>query len=170
MKSMNLFQKMKYGGNRLQKLRDLEAFLLILAAVFCIFRFVIGVSWVSGDSMFPTLRSGSPVLYYRLVQSYERGDVVSAKMPGGSYYVKRIVALEGDTVDIREGRLYVNGNPEELHGETLPQSDGVSYPLTLEAGQIFVLGDNRAVSVDSRTFGPLSDTQVRGKLLFPSVS
>ena len=158
----------KYDDKKLGWLRSGKEFAVILIAVFLIFRFVIGFSWVSGKSMYPTLKDGQPVVYNRMVKDYHRGDVISIRMPSGEYMVKRIIAVAGDTVDLHDGVVYINGEPEYgewLYGVTEPQSVTVSYPLTLEEGHIFVLGDNREVSIDSRTYGPMAATQTRGKLL-----
>ena len=143
-------------------------FAIIFVILFLIFRFIIGVSWVDGDSMYPTLHSGQAVVYNRLADDYGRGDIISVKMPGGQYYIKRIAAVAGDTVDLIDGTLYVNGTAEILSRpvNTDPQSALVEYPLTLEEGQIFVLGDNRTVSVDSRTFGAIALSQTRGRVFF----
>ena len=156
----------KYDGMKLTWLRDGKKFVLILAALFVLFRFVIGVSFVDGDSMVPCLKNGQIVFYSRLSKHCEQGDIVSVRMPGGAYYIKRVVAVSGDTVDIRDGKLWIN-NVEDSHwgiGATEPQSSAVKYPLEIGEGQIFAVGDNREVSVDCRTFGAVSETQVRGIL------
>ena len=99
----------------------------------------------------------------------ETDDVVFAKMPSGSNYVKRIVALPGDVVDLRDGVLYVNGAAEErVHhiGDTLPQDGIVEYPYTVPEDCYFMVGDNREGSIDSRSFGALPTASIKGKLLF----
>ena len=159
----------KYDDRKLVWLRAGREFTIILILAFILLRFVIGVSWVSGNSMYPTLKNGQPVVYNRLVKNYKRGDVVSVKMPSGEYMVKRIIAVAGDTVDIKDGIVYVNSEAEDpnlrAYGQqTEAQSDAVSYPIHLDEGEIFVMGDNREVSIDSRTYGPMSATQMRGRL------
>lgn len=161
-------RKRRYDGLKYGWLKDAEKFLLLLLAVFLVFRFVIGVSFVKGNSMEPTLYSGEFVLYTRLVPEYQTGDVVSVKIPSGEYYVKRVIATAGDTVDIREGKVYVNGqelSEPYIQGITEPQEGSVQYPMTLEEGQVFILGDNRPKSVDSRTFGVVGERQIKGKLV-----
>lgn len=159
----------RFDGKKLGMLRTAREFLFSLAVVFLVFRFVVGVSLVSGMSMDPTLKSGTLVVYFRLAKTFERGDVVSVRMPNGEYYVKRIIAVAGDTVALEDGKVLVNGAPEQqsgAHGETLPEPGEVVYPLTVPFGAVFVLGDNREVSVDSRTYGTVATSQIRGKLLF----
>ena len=158
----------KYDGNKLERLRDFKKFALFLVIAAVVFRVLIGISQVDGFSMYPTLDNGQAVVYSRLSRHYKVGDIVSVKMPGGEYYIKRVVAVAGDTVDISDGQLIVNGQPQTEYGngETEPQSALVHYPLTVTEGHIFAVGDNRNVSVDSRTFGELAVSQTRGKIFF----
>lgn len=159
----------KYDGLKYGWLKDGKKFLLLLVLVFLLFRFVIGVSFVKGNSMESTLHSGEMVLYTRLHSICERGDVVSVKIPSGEYYVKRIIAVEGDTIDIRDGQVYINGQLLEepyIDGETLPQNGRVKYPFTVGNEQIFVMGDNRKDSMDSRSFGVVGERQIKGKIRF----
>ncbi|MFW5677472.1 MAG: signal peptidase I [Acetivibrio ethanolgignens] len=159
----------KYDGKKYEWFKGMKNFCLLLFLVFLIFQLLIGISFVKGDSMEPTLKNGEMVFYRRFGSTYERGDIVSVRVPAGEYYVKRVIAVEGDTVDIKEGKVYVNGNLLDepyVAGDTYEQKGTVEYPYTLEENQIFVLGDNREVSMDSRTFGPVSRRQIKGKLLF----
>lgn len=159
----------KYDARKGAWLKAGERFALLFLVIFLVFRFLIGISWVSGESMLPTLHDGAAVVYYRPESHYRVGDIVSVKMAYGEYYIKRVAAREGDTVDIVDGVLYVNGQPEQspwAQGRTEPQSDAVSYPLKVAPGKLFVLGDNREGSIDSRTFGLISRSQTRGRILF----
>ena len=163
-------KKRHYGklyNKRLGILRTGEqiAVYAVIAAV--VLMFVLGVSKVSGNSMEPTLYDGQVVIYSRLHRTYAAGDIASVRMPSDEYLVKRVVAVAGDTVDIRDGRVYVNGaDTGSSYGPTDEKDYTIEYPYTLNDGQIYVLGDNREVSVDSRTFGPISSTQTKGKILF----
>lgn len=148
---------------------DLIAFVIILAVLFAIFHWVIGVSFVQGSSMYPTLHDRDIACYSRVYSNYEKGDVISIRMPSGEFFVKRIIALPGDEVDIKDGKVYVNGEALEEDytiGITELQDSSDTYPLTIEEGQIYVLGDNREGSKDSRTFGPIVEGQVTGKIWF----
>ena len=158
----------KYNGRKLEWLHDSLFFIVMVVCAIIIFRFVIGFSVVGGDSMEPNLHDKEFVLYQRIVGEYKPGDVVTVRMPSSEYYVKRVIATGGDEVDLRGGKVYVNG--EELdepwaEGETLEEAGAVIYPYEVREGRVFVLGDNRAVSLDSRTFGEVSKKQIRGKLL-----
>ncbi|MDO5444851.1 MAG: signal peptidase I [Eubacteriales bacterium] len=161
----------KYDDRKLEWLRAGKEFAVFILAAVIIFRFVIGVSLVSGNSMFPTLENGQPVVYNRLSRDYHRGDIISVRMPSGEYLIKRIIAVSGDSVDIHDGKVFINGEEENsgyINGITSPQDGKISYPFTLEEGRIFVMGDNRENSVDSRSIGPLSETQIRGKIIIPA--
>ena len=158
----------KFDDKKLGILRFEKEFIVIAIAVFLLLKFVVGLSWVSGNSMYPTLKNNQPVFYNRLAKNYERGDIVSIRMPSGEYMVKRIVAVAGDTVDLRDGTVYINDVAESGDWVTQasePQSVTVSYPLTISEGHVFVLGDNREVSIDSRTYGQMAMTQIRGRLM-----
>jgi signal peptidase I len=157
----------KYNHRKLEWLHDSLAFIVSVVVVFIVFRFIIGFSLVSGDSMYPTLQNGEAVVYLRTVSDYRRGDIISIWVPSGDYYVKRVIAVAGDVVDIRDGELYVNDELVENTygtGETLKQQGAVIYPYKVREGNVFAVGDNRAVSVDSRSFGEVNKIQIRGKI------
>lgn len=159
----------RYNGLKLEWLHDSMWFIVIITIVFVLFRFVIGLSVVGGDSMYPTLQDGQLVLYTRIVREYVPGDVVTMHVPSGEYYVKRVIAAGGDVVDLRQGKVYVNGSDVQDQfgfGQTERATGAVIYPYTVRKGNVFVLGDNREVSMDSRTFGEVSYRQIRGKILY----
>ena len=157
----------KFDDKKLEALRTVKLFAVLIVVFALLFSCVIGVSRVDGLSMFPTLKNEQTVVYNRLAKNYERGDIVSVRMPNGQYYIKRVIAVGGDEVDLQNGTLFLNGVPEQgayVNGATEPQERTVSYPLTVPEGQVFVLGDNREISLDSRTFGPAALSQVRGRI------
>lgn len=159
----------KYDGKKQGWLKGAKKFVVLLIAVFMVFQFVIGFSVVKGDSMEPTLHRGDIVLYNRLDNSFECGDIVSVRVPSGEYYVKRVIAVENDTIEIKDGKVYVNekmlDEPYTI-GRTFTQEGTIAYPYKLQQDQIFVMGDNREKSMDSRTFGVVSERQIKGKLIF----
>jgi len=100
----------------------------------------------------------------------ERGDMVVFNPSTDSTipFVKRIVAVGGDVVEVRDGQLFVNGEPSEIdeaRGSTLPQSPQVVYPYTVPEGEFFAMGDNRTASSDSRSFGSQQNDRIIGKVL-----
>lgn len=168
----------RFKRNRYKLLKIAGIVLLALVALFVVSRTLIGVSFVSGMSMYPTYSNGQMVFYNRTDKSFDVGDVIAMNYldgdSGGSFYIKRIVAVAGDTVEIRDGALYVNGELSP-YGEGITEeatSGNVTYPLTVPENRVFVAGDNRGInpdtgslySIDSRTFGPVSTAQLLGVL------
>jgi len=81
--------------------------------------------------------------------------------------VKRVIGVPGDEIDIQDGSVFINGEKLEesyANGETLPGN--MELPITVEEDELFVIGDNREVSRDSRDFGPIDVKQVEGKAVF----
>ncbi|MCH4222491.1 MAG: signal peptidase I [Solobacterium sp.] len=161
-------KKLRYDRHHENLITMIEGFVIVAIIVFILFYFVFGITSVSGNSMNPNYTDGQTVLFVRINKTYSVGDVVGIKMTKGDSYIKRIVAVAGDTVDLQDGVLYVNGSPKtETYaiGTTQPESGDVTYPLTLKDQEYFVLGDNREASIDSRSFGPVVESQIEGKIL-----
>lgn len=124
---------------------------------------------VDGFSMEPTLRDGEFVLIYKLAYKLgepRMGDVIVFHYPRDpdQEYIKRVVGLPGDTIDILNGMVYVNGNAlVEPYIEEKP--DYISQ-WQVPDGHLFVLGDNRNNSSDSHRWGPVAMDYVVGKALF----
>jgi len=135
--------------------------------------FVVQVTEVRQRSMEQTLLQGDRVLVSKVdyrVGMPQRGDIVVFQPTTDSSipYVKRVAAIAGDTVDVKDGSLYVNGTKTEypgVHGVTTPQSPAVVFPLKIPADSFFALGDNRQASSDSRSFGPQPDDRIIGKVI-----
>ena len=111
-----------------------------------------------GESMEPTLKSGDKVLINRLiyeVKSPSYGDLIVFKPNGNQnahYHIKRVVGKPGDTVTIKSGRVFVNGEllNETVQTESMQDAGLAAEPITLGDDEYFVLGDNRNYSSDSR--------------------
>ncbi len=158
----------KYDGSANARLMFVRGMFIVAIVLVLIFRFVIGTSTVSGQSMDPTLKNGQRVFFYRLLSVYRPGDIVSFRMPSGEHYVKRVVAVEGDIVTLSEEGLYVNGqllDEPYAKGKTERQEETVIYPYTVGKDAYFCVGDNREHSIDSRSFGAIVKYQIRGKIL-----
>lgn len=151
--------------------RSLLQLLLFLAVVYLTFTYLVGFALVRGKSMYPSLKENEVLLFYRLDKQYYPGDILIIHMAENTEYVKRVIAVEGDVVDIEEetGTLLINGEPpKEDYAYTQPTyktSEQISFPLELKEGELFVLGDNREISRDSREFGCISLSQVTGRVL-----
>lgn len=158
----------KYKKNHQKFITFLVGAIIVIAAIVLVFFFVIGVSKVDGESMMPTLTNNETLVFYRLEASYDRGEIIAVDMPNGDYYVKRIIGIAGDEIDIRDGKVYLNGNQIEenyIQGVTNPTSDIIEFPFTVSEGKYFVLGDNREHSTDSRAIGEVSKYAILGRIL-----
>jgi signal peptidase I len=127
---------------------------------------------VEGTSMAPLLSDQERIFINKFVYRFEpihRGDVVVFWYPldTSKSFIKRVIGLPGDTIDIRAGELYVNG--KHIAEPYVPPSyfDDSSYgPITIPSDQYFVMGDHRDSSNDSRIFGPVSRKYIYGKAVF----
>ena len=140
--------------------------------VFILFQVILGVAVIQKDSMSPNLTEGSIALFLRLDSHYKCNDIVIFRSAyNNELLIKRIVAVAGDKIEIDEetGTLYVNGianDPETIVGKTYSREHGVTFPLTVPNGCVFVMGDNREVSLDSRDFGSIDIRKIIGKVFF----
>lgn len=131
---------------------------------------------VQGDSMEPNLHNRDEVLVQHFGE-IKRFDIVVITMPSGDTYIKRVIGLPGETVSYRNDRLYINNQyiPEKfLAPLSLDKNQTYTSDFTLNdllkikkipAGQYFVLGDNRRISKDSRTFGTVRTEWIQGKAI-----
>lgn len=132
-----------------------------------VFFFVLGITVVRGDGMRPMAHDGDVALISRLNQTYQPGDVVVYDHDG-TRYLGRVIADVGTSVEVTgDGELKLNGNVQDrLYGQpTMPGVDGPTYPLVLGARQLFIVGDNREASRDSREFGSIDVDDVQGKVI-----
>lgn len=144
--------------------------LIPLLVVLALRAWIVEPVTVSSDSMEPTIASGSVVLLYKppaAADSIPNGVVVAFANPlDGRTAIKRVVAGEGQTVAIRDAELYVDGVAIAEPFIDHSRIDATYFgPVTVPAGSVFVLGDNRGVSIDSRDFGAVPLTTVQGTLL-----
>lgn len=129
--------------------------------------FFLRIPQVTGPSMLPHVQPGEVVLIntlaYRL-GPIKRGDIVALDHDEATAqtFLKRVVALPGDRVRIERGRLFVNGSAVAEPYVSFPDRGDVPE-ITVPAHDIYVLGDNRAESEDSRTWGPVAESAVIGK-------
>ena len=149
----------------------------LLAAILIIFLLVFRVVIVSGPSMNNTLVDGDYLLLVNSLfyQNPKYGDIIVASkdsFKNGEPIIKRVIATEGQTVDIDfdTGVVYVDGEPlAEAYTTSLTTLDeGVSFPLTVDEGCVFVMGDNRDRSQDSRSpqIGQIDRRQIMGRAIF----
>lgn len=133
--------------------------IILTAAIiaFCLNRFIIANSTVPSGSMENTIMTGDRVIGSRLnyyFEDPERGDIVIFRFPDNEkiYYVKRIIGMPGDTVDIVDGAVYLNGSEEPLEEPYIREPMVPEHPMHFEVPEdsYFMLGDNRNYSMDAR--------------------
>ncbi len=157
--------------------RELLETLALTAILFFLARATVQPFKVDGHSMDPTLHDSEFILVDKVsyrIGSPQRGDIIVFKFPGDQTrdFIKRVIALPGDTVQVKDQTVYVNNNP--LPESYLPASNKPTYDMAaykVPKGILFVLGDNRNNSYDSHEWGvgagatPLTDNLVIGKAL-----
>lgn len=122
---------------------------------------------VYGTSMSPTLKNGESVLSREFaLKDIEQGDIIGFEHPllADGDYLKRVVALPGDTVEVKAQQVLVNGKKTTY--PINPKGAPDFGPVKVEKDHLFVLGDQMADSDDSRTLGTVSYKQIRGVLVF----
>lgn len=125
---------------------------------------------IPSESMAPTLQAGDSVLVNKFVYRFtapERGDVVLFQDAEDRATIKRVVGLPGDRVAVWDGVLRVNTEPRREPYVDYALADSTFFgPEEVPEGHVFVMGDNRTNSEDSRTFGPVPEEDLRGKVVF----
>ncbi len=151
-----------------------DALVFALTALVLVFAFCVRIVVVDGHSMEPTLSSGDRLLVQSTFYTPQRGDVVvvDGYINYGKPLVKRVIAKGGDTVNIDAQRGVVTVNGEELQepyiAELTHTAGNMQFPLTVPEGQLFLMGDNRQHSTDSRftSVGLIDERDILGKVLW----
>ncbi len=158
----------------------LETVTFVGSLFIVVYLFIMQPHQVEGKSMYNTFDDGDYILTNKLAYRfgpYQRGDVVVFNAPNpeeneGIDFIKRIIAIPGDTVKVQGGRVYVNDtllkepyietDTEAIEGGVLEENQEITVP----DGSLFVMGDNRGHSSDSRVFGPIPMRDIVGKVFF----
>ncbi len=170
----------------------LETMLISVFVVLMLFTYLIRPVTVEGSSMVPTLQNQDRLVMRRILYQPHQGDIVvvsnyrsghildadgTTVISSGSalneILIKRIIAVSGQTIEVRtdEGRVYVDGQPLEenyVNEPTLTNDGAFSYPITVPEGYVFVMGDNRNHSTDSRNpnVGLIAENEILGNAFF----
>lgn len=150
----------------------LNVVIVIVFTLVVMFNFILGIGKVSGDSMLPNLKSGQTIIYSKNKEKIHRYDIVLLHLnqtTNKKFYhediVKRVVGFEGEHITINNGDIYINNKKIVLNflqiKTHLSKDFGIVGP-----NQIFVLGDNQVLSLDSKTFGAINIQNIFGKLIF----
>ena len=163
------FEKMPDERAVWKELLFLLGKIAVIALVFALlFTLVYGIMPSREPSMAPAIKDGDLVIFYRYNKNrYQPQDAIVLKYDG-QMQARRIIATAGDTVDIRQEGLWINGALQqegEAYSVTERYQSGVSFPLTVPEGQIFVLGDNRSGAADSRIYGCVDIERTLGKVM-----
>ena len=141
------------------------AFLLVVMVFYVFFN----RGRVDGPSMYPTLHNADMVLVTKGYDAPRRGDVIFTRTTENGApieLVKRVIGIPGDTVEVKRDVAYVNGVAEPARGQFVdPAVAGSFVPLVVPPGQLFVMGDNRPVSEDSRFIGTVPLAGVMGRVI-----
>ena len=164
------------GGDDRRSLRNIIEWVAIvagaLAVALVVKTFLIQAFFIPSLSMFPTLDKGDRVLVNKLsydLHDVNRGDMVVFDRPAGSPesdikdLIKRVVGLAGETIEARDGVVYIDGDRlDEPYLEDGVRTENLS-PTEIPEGHVFVMGDNRSGSADSRVFGPIDEDTIVGR-------
>jgi signal peptidase I len=143
------------GSTFQEELKDwLISIVVAVALAFFIRTFIVELYMVEGPSMRPTMVNGERLVVNKFIYRFQqpvKGDIVVFRYPRDPSrdFIKRVIATAGDTIEIKDGRVFVNG--QQLNETYILEKSRGSYPLSkVPEGTIFVMGDNRNNSEDSR--------------------
>lgn len=158
------------GGAPRRRLRGPVAVALALGVVLAARTWVVTPYEVAGDSMTPTLEVGRTVYVdqvSKLWDDVDRQDLITFHGPDG-LMLKRVMAVGGDTIEMYDSVVIVNGAPLEEPYVDERTLDGIFFrTIEVKEGEVFVMGDNRFDSIDSRTFGPVAESDIVGRIVRP---
>lgn len=147
-----------------EKIKEISPYVLIVVVIVVIRIFIATPVKVDGDSMYNTLSDNDIVLLSKL-SSIDRFDIIVLKEnDNNATIIKRVIGMPGDKIKIRNNKIYINNKiieDEYAYGETSDYDE-----ITLGDDEYFVLGDNRLISKDSRYFGAIKKSDIKGKAVF----
>ena len=183
----NPYGELRYSGESFPTLKSMDtkglvSFLGTFSKIFCpglrlgwiafilaiLLLVVCGVTVNSGERMAPAFHDRDIVVFYRLAKDISAGEVVVFRGENDRLLVGRVVAKGGDTVDIDENGLKINGYYQTepyRRGDTVLFEGGAAFPVKLRTGEFFILCDDRSDGSDSRTFGPVSSDRILGRVM-----
>ena len=138
---------------------------LFILCMYLIFSYVFGVTVMQNSDMMPRISVGDLMLYYRLEKEYHSPDIVIFDIDGEEY-VGRVIAIPGESIEITDSHIIkLNGNSiieDDIFYTTYKYEDYVEYPLELDEDEYFIMCDSREGAKDSRYFGVVKESQIKG--------
>lgn len=171
-------QNLKYIKNKNTKIKtyksvikNILSFILPSIILLIIFNFILGIATIKGESMLYNFYNNDLVIYNRIINKVERNDIIVASKQNKTHIIKRVVGISGDTIDIIDNSVYLNGvklDESRYISNSLTAIQDIKFPITLKNNEYFVLGDNRDKSLDSRNSktGVINKKDVLGKVFF----
>lgn len=142
--------------------------IMMVLLLWILFGVLFGITPMRNNDMSPRISAGDLLLYYRLDENYRTNDVVVFEKDG-TEYTGRIVGKGGESVEITEdAQLKVNGGSvieTDIFYSTPRYEEGIEYPVELAEDEYFILCDYRNGAKDSRYFGPVSRSEIKGKVI-----
>lgn len=138
---------------------------IFIGFVYIVFSRLFGVTTMQNSDMMPRISAGDLLLYYRLNESYSSPDIVVFNV-GEVEYVGRVIAKPGECIEITDSYiLKINGNKiieDDIFYKTYKYGDNIEYPVELGEDEYFIMCDSREGSKDSRYFGPIKKSNIKG--------
>lgn len=142
--------------------------LIFVIILYVLFAHIVGITTMPNADMYPRIDSGDFLMFYRLDKDPKAQDIVVFEK-NDTRYVGRVIAVQGDTIEItKDGAVIINGfsmMETNIFYETFPLEGFTTYPLTLQAGQCFIMEDQRQGTEDSRYFGPVNYNEIDGTVI-----
>lgn len=167
----------KKPTNKKSQFKEYAISIIVAIAIALTFRtYVFARADVEGESMFSTLNNKDVLFVEKLsllTHSIKKGEIIifDSKNPTNDIYVKRVIATEGDQIEVKNGNVYINNKEidEPYLDKGVITNPGpfltANQLYTVEPGHIFVMGDNRGNSVDSRILGPIAIKDIKGHVI-----
>ena len=145
-------------------IKELIPYVVIVVVVVFFRTYIATPVRVDGDSMNPTLKNGQILILNKMDKEFDRMDIVVFDYKG-ERLIKRVIGLPGEKVEIKDNKLYINGEEVNDYSDNVKTKD-YKLNVTILEGYYFVLGDNRSNSADSRIIGLISNEEIKGSVLF----